>query len=195
MADGGPFSSPKELRDAESVPDERLMRRVQAGDRNAFALLVRRHQTPLLNFFRRLGVKNDGEDLVQETLVRLYNCRRRWKPSGRFSGFLFRIATRIHLDYVRKNGRRRALLMKAARKAEIVQEPPPRADEVVDALARLPLPQRQVVVLKIYHDMKYAEIAEVLEIPEGTAKSRMFNALCALRELLGEGGNEKRPEE
>ena len=77
-----------------------------AGDRDAFELLVRRHHQPLLNFFLRMGVDRDAEDLVQQTFIRLYNYRQRYRPSAKFTTFLYLLARQVWVDELRRRGRR-----------------------------------------------------------------------------------------
>jgi RNA polymerase sigma-70 factor (ECF subfamily) len=180
-----------DVHDSATTPpestDEALMAEIQAGRQHAFEALVRRHQQPLLNFFRRLGVYTDGEDLVQETFVRLFRYRERYRPSAKFTTFLYTVARHVRIDLARKQGRLRLL-------QERVQQEFPAADDGgvaacqrgldVDALLeRLPEKLRSVVVLNIYQGLRYEEIARVLRIPEGTVKSRMFLALAKLREV------------
>ena len=164
------------------------MRRVQADDHEAFAAVIRRYQNPLLNFFRRMGVYTDAEDLVQETFLRLYRYRARYRPSAQLRTFLYRMAGQIFVDHVRKVRRRRKLaqeLRERARDASSEGGARPQDDSPVrEALARLPEPLRQTVVLRVYQELKYAEIAEVMAIPVGTVKSRMFMALRMLREVM-----------
>ncbi len=174
----------------DADPDAGLMLLVQRGDHEAFTQLIHKFQDILLNFFRRMNVNNDAEDLVQETFFRIYRYRLRYRPAARFTTFLFRIARQVHIDWWRKEKKRSTILNRLLRKKEAQQlrTGAHKSNETVDkaeqALMNLPEAMRMVVVLTIYHDLKYAEIADVLEIPEGTVKSRMFHALRTLREML-----------
>lgn len=167
------------------------MLRVAQGDESAFADLVRRHQRPLLNFFLRSGALHESEDLVQETFVRLYRYRDRYQPVARFVTFLYHLARNVWIDRTRRMARTRRL-SDALREEAIHREQThlgPAAGAVMDAataLAALSPKLRDVVVLHIYHGLRYHEIAEVLEIPEGTVKSRMNLAMTALRKALHE---------
>jgi len=163
-------------------------------DHRAFSELVRRYEKKLLNFFARSGVQYDAEDLTQQTFLRLYRYRDRYSPSGaKVSTFLFILARQVWIDELRKRKRRERLAEEFAQEVgDLVA--PPAADMVAgggavdlnDALAKLPPGMRRVVELGVYQDLPYAEIAEILEIPEGTVKSRMFNALALLRGMLRE---------
>ena len=172
--------------------DVELMARVKAGDQNAFVTIVRRYQNLLLNFFRCMGVYTDAEDLAQETFVRLFKYRDRYEPRARFTTFLYLLARQVRVDMLRKTLRREAGMasyLKETENAEPKRDPPAdRFDAVRRALDTLPETLRSVVVLSIYQELKYDEIAAILEIPVGTVKSRMFHALRKLREVIHEHG-------
>lgn len=170
--------------------DYELMDRTRAGDQTAFAALIRRHQGPLLNFFRRLGAGSDAEDLAQEVLLRLYRYRERYVRSAKFTTFLYTLARHTWADHWRKTKRRERI-------EERAEEELPRADDVAaarvsaaldaqHALEQLPEKLRIVLVMSLYQGLKYSEIAEALDIPEGTVKSRVFLALRRLREIYHE---------
>jgi len=166
------------------------MQQACRGDREAFAAIVRRHQRPLLNFFRRCGVSTDAEDLVQQTFLRLYRYRNRYQPRAKLTTFLYLLARQVWIDEIRR--RQRAERLRRGLEAEPPSEPaqtrqPERGGLDIDAaLASLPEGLRLVVVLGMYQDLPYAEIAAALRIPVGTVKSRMFHALRLLRRKMEE---------
>jgi RNA polymerase sigma-70 factor (ECF subfamily) len=184
-----------------SRTDEESMARVaQHNDHEEFARLVRRWETPIYRLCARMtGDPHRGEDLKQETFVRLFEKRKDYQPTGRFSTYLWRIALNICYDELRRRERRREFLRDAPE-----QEPPQGLEErpadypgpdtraaeleegelVRQALLQLPEIYRTVLVLRHYEDMKLAKIAEILEIPEGTVNSRMAEALHRLSALL-----------
>ena len=170
--------------------DRALMLRACAGEREAFAILVARHQQPLLNFFRRAGVYTDAEDMVQQTFIRLYRYRDRYRPSAKLTTFLYLLARQVMIDEARRRRRRERFQESWQEETEQVAAPDtgPKAGRLdLDmALATLPEALRLVVVMGIYQQMPYADIATVLRIPVGTVKSRMFNALRQLRRVLEE---------
>lgn len=181
----------------DSVPlgqmnDADLMLRVRGhDDEAAFALLVSRHQKILLNFFARSGVQYDSEDLVQQTFLRLYRYRQRYVATAKFTTFLFLLARQVWIDELRRRQRRERLAESLAEEPheEFAAPAEPSAGtqgdlDLARALAALPEGLRQVVELAVYQDLPYAEVAEILGIPVGTVKSRMFNALAKLRALL-----------
>lgn len=173
------------------LDDATLMARVRDDDRDAFAVLVQRHQKMLLNFFARSGVQYDCEDLVQQTFLRLYRYRDRYVASAKFTTFLFLLARQVWIDELRRRKRQERLIDGLAAEPLPEQIAPEAADagaagglDLQSALASLPEGLRQVVELGVYQDLPYAEIAEILSIPVGTVKSRMFNALAKLRAFL-----------
>ncbi len=169
-------------------PDAELMRLVRQGEPEAFAALVRRHQNKLLNFFRALGVSNDAEDLVQETFLRLFRYRYRYQPTVRFTTFLYLLARQVRIDRLRKDQRYAALCERASAEHQ-AQAPSPRVPRSTEydweaALNALPDSLREVVILSVYQGLNYDEVADILSIPVGTVKSRMFHAMRRLKAFL-----------
>ena len=167
--------------------DHELMEQIRAGEGNAFPLLIRRYQSPLLNFFRRLGANHDAEDCVQDVFLRLYRYRDRYEPSAKFTTFLYTLARHVWTDRWRKRQRMERIEKRAR------QEMPAENDgnlgrtrDTLDAgqvLTHLPEKLRIVLVMSLYQGLCYDEIAEALQIPAGTVKSRVFLALRRLKEI------------
>jgi RNA polymerase sigma-70 factor (ECF subfamily) len=173
------------------LDDTALMLRVRDDDRGAFEVLVRRHQKMLLNFFARSGVQYDCEDLVQLTFLRVYRYRERYVATAKFTTFLFLLARQVWIDELRRRKRHERLVagLAAEPRAEFVE--PEAADatasggmDLDQAMATLPPGLRRVVELGVYQGLPYAEVGDILEIPVGTVKSRMFNAMAKLRAFL-----------
>lgn len=147
---------------------------------------ARRFEPNLLNFFWRQGVSHfEGEDLVQETYLRLWKYRREYEPTAKLSTFLFLLARQVRVDALRRQTRREQREERWGMEQPVSQ--PPDACEREDvrwALARLSEPLRDVVELGVFQDLPYAEIAKVLGIPVGTVKSRMSNAIRKLKEVM-----------
>jgi RNA polymerase sigma-70 factor (ECF subfamily) len=184
-----------------STSDEQLMWRVKLqDDPQAFASLMARWQKPILRLCVRMtGDQHRAEDLTQTAFSRVFSGRAAWEPSGKFSTFLWRIALNLCHDELRRAKRRgecslEELAEDGARAPAFLaaDEPSPdvqadnreRADLVRQSLLRLAPPYREVVVLRHYERLKFFEIADLLEIPEGTVKSRMAEALNQLTRLL-----------
>ncbi len=170
--------------------DFTLMAQVREGCENAFCQLVERHQRPLLNFFARMGASHHGEDLAQETFIRLWNYREKYKPSAKFTTFLYTLARHAWLDFVRRQIRFKLFSDRYR------EEVPSSTDgglgqlrrklDIQTALGRLSPKLREVLVLAVHQGLAYDEIAEILRIPLGTVKSRVFNALSTLQEMFHE---------
>ena len=170
--------------------DFALMAQVRAGRADAFRTLVERHRRPLLNFFARMGASSHGEDLAQETFVRLWNYRNKYKPTAKFTTFLYTLARHAWLDFVRRQARFQQFSDRYR------EEVPASGDgglgqlrrqlDVQAALDKLPPKQREALVLAVHQGLAYEDIARILRIPVGTVKSRIFNALAVLKETFHE---------
>ena len=167
--------------------DHELMENVRRGEQDAFAVLIRRHQVPLLNFFRRLGANSESEDLVQDVFLRLYRYRDRYVHNAKFTTFLYTLARHVWADRWRKL--QRILRIQERAKQEMITECDGNMGRVRDAmdtqqaLEQLPDKLRIVLVMSICQGLRYNEIGEALGIPEGTVKSRVFLALKRLKEI------------
>ena len=154
-------------------------------------LEARKFEKNLLNFFWRQGVKeSEGEDLVQETYLRLWKYRGEYEPTAKLSTFLFLLARQVRIDALRRQTRREAReeswgMESSSSAAPDVGRVDARED-VRWALAKLSEPLREVVELGVFQDLPYAEVGAILGIPVGTVKSRMSNALKKLKEVLDE---------
>lgn len=173
---------------ASEKSDEALMREASQS-REAFAELIQRHQKSLVNFFGRLGDYSYAEDLTQETFVRLYKYRDRYKANAKFTTFLYTLARRTWVDHRRKC-ERRAVAYEAYAEECYRQQDKGRGGEkerlhaMHRALGDLSEEMRACVVMSVYQGFKYGEIAEILEIPVGTVKTRVYHAMRKLREKL-----------
>ena len=183
------MTTPRHI-DYEALSDPELMDLVKSRQKDAFYTIVNRHQNAMLNFFRHLGVYNDAEDLAQETFLRLFKYRDRYKPKAKFTTFLYMMARQVRIDMLRKLKRKNDLSKKlneaneaAEREVFSGKEPDIDAERL---LKSLPDGMRSVVVLNIYQGFRYQEIADILEIPVGTVKSRMFNALRQMKTLIND---------
>ena len=151
-------------------------------------LEARRFEKNLLNFFWRQGVSySEGEDLVQETYLRLWKYRGEYRPTAKLSTFLFLMARQVRLDALRRDTRRELREERWGKDRPASAEPPfVGRDDVRRAVGRLSDPLREVVELGVFQDLPYAEVGKILGIPVGTVKSRMSNALKKLKEFFDE---------
>ncbi len=183
-------ASPSPSPSAAPAPDDdiALMLRLSAGDEAAFAPLLARHQTPLVNFFVRMGASiHDAEDLTQESFMRLWNYRTRYRPAAKFTTFLYTLARHAWFDHLRKQNRFARFFERCLEDAPTSSDggipQALRAMDLQSALSLLPEKQREVLVLAVCQGQSYADISQVLSIPVGTVKSRVFNALKTLQAL------------
>jgi RNA polymerase sigma-70 factor, ECF subfamily len=173
--------------------DFALMAQVRSGGEEAFRRLVERHRRPLLNFFARMGASTHGEDLAQETFIRLWNYRHKYKPSAKFTTFLYTLARHVWLDFVRRQIRFRLFTGRYREEIPVSTDGGlgklRRKLDIQAALDRLSPKLREVLVLAVHQALSYEEIGAILSIPVGTVKSRVSNALSTLQEMF----HEKRP--
>jgi len=164
-----------------------LMLLIKGGDRNAFEELYRLYQKPLVNYLFRLSWNRAlAEDLLQEVFLRLWKAAASYEPTAKVSTYVFRIAHNLFLN---EAARRREMVLEGA-DAELRQDPASDlarreiTSAVKKAVEALPEGEREVLLLAEYSGFKYAEISEILGIPVGTVKSRMFSATQRLKEAL-----------
>lgn len=179
-------------------PDLELVERWREGDSKAFEALVIRHQRRVFGLlFRMLGNREEAEDAAQETFLNLHRHGHRFRRESRFSTFVYRVAVNAALNRRRSLGRRRAHLERLADRSQTGESAPttPRDPEaqasgdqirrrVQAEIASLAPALRVPLVLFDIEGMPYSEIAGVLDIAEGTVKSRIHRARLALRERL-----------
>jgi RNA polymerase sigma-70 factor, ECF subfamily len=185
-----------------AISDEQAMWRVQMqDDEAAFAQLVRRWEGPIQRLCTRMtGDAHRAEDLTQEAFSRVFAKRKDYQPNGKFSTWLWRIALNLCHDEWRRRQRRDELSLDdtggdaaasvldrlAARELSPDEslDGQERGDLVRGALMQLPETHRAVLILRHYENLKFREIAGVLDVPEGTVKSRMADALTKMSRLL-----------
>lgn len=175
-----------------SAEERELVRRTLGGDREAFRLIVLRHQAGLAELvFRHTGDRAATEDLVQETFLRAYKALDRFDPRFRLSTWLGKVALNVARDHGRRSKVREDGLARIAPRLGS-REPAPlevaaskeAKDHVGRALLDLPEAQREVVLLSTYGGLSQREIALTLDVPLGTVKTRHRTALQRLRDLV-----------
>jgi RNA polymerase sigma-70 factor (ECF subfamily) len=180
--------------------DVELMRRIKEGDVDAFEELFNLYRNPIAKFFYHLCWDyQKTQDYLQEVFLRVWKGAPNFRATGKFSTYLFQIAKNFWLNEVARESRR----IKPVSLTPSHEDAGPGEDiedrragpvehllhgeleeKVREAVASLDDKKKVVFVLSEYQDMKYADIAEILEIPEGTVKSRMTAAERLLREKL-----------
>lgn len=175
--------------------DATIVARVRAGDREAYAELVRRHAPTALRTASLLGAGADAEDVVQEAFVKAYTRLGTFRDGSPFRPWLLRIVTNETRNLHRGAGRRRAREQLAwARTERLLIEAEPldsalsreRREALVEALRRLAERDRQVVVCRYLLGLTEVESSAVLGWPRGTVKSRLSRALGRLETMLRE---------
>lgn len=179
-------------------PDAELVERWQDGDKAAFEALVRRHERRVFGLLMRmLGNRDEALDVAQEAFLNLHRHGHRFRREARFSTFVYRVAANAALNRRRSLGRRRAREEALAQRQQAGFDRPqsPRdpedaavgaeaQEQVQRALLKLPDDLRMALVLYDLEGQSYGDIAQTLQIPEGTVKSRIHRARNALREHL-----------
>jgi RNA polymerase sigma-70 factor (ECF subfamily) len=164
--------------------DEALVARVARGDEAALRELLGRWERRLAHFLHRQTGGRDVEDLYQEVWLRVVRAADRFDTRRRFSTWLFQIAVNLCRDW-----QRRPPPEPHAGGGAVEPSHHDRTEDALDAarlLAVLPEAQREVVVLRYYHDLSEDEVANILDIPTGTVKSRLHHAVARLAALVRE---------
>jgi RNA polymerase sigma-70 factor (ECF subfamily) len=159
--------------------DEALIAEFRRGSREAFEELFARYRQPLYGFFRRrLESRERAEDLTQETFLAVIRGAPRWEPRALVRTWLYGIA--LKLLYAE----RRRLLHNAPSADAVVDEAAETKLWIRQALGRLDATEREILMLREYEQLSYAEIGELLRVPVNTVRSRLFRARMALRGCL-----------
>ena len=185
--------------------DHRLLEATLAGDEAAFAELVRRYRNQITNYvFRMTNDYETAVDLAQETFLRVFRAAERYQTTYAFSTYIYRIATNLAISELRRRKRRRLVSLtgffggREGGEAEAAELDPAdacplqdatlvdgeRREAVARAIATLPEKYRAPLVLRDVEGKSYEDIAGILEMSEGTVKSRISRARGFLREKL-----------
>jgi RNA polymerase sigma-70 factor (ECF subfamily) len=189
-------------RSVEAANDHELLAAIRDGDEAAFQEIVRRYRNPITNFvFRMIDDYERSVELTQETFMRVYTSASRYQANYSFSTYIYRIATNLAISELRKRKRRRFVSLFSPFTNDdgdtIELDPPdsnPLQDEalidterrtaVARAISSLPEKYRAAIVLRDVEGLSYDRIAEVLNLSEGTVKSRINRARNLLKEKL-----------
>ncbi len=176
-------------RDKDLIYQELLVLRCQRGDQAALSELVRTWERRLLYFIRRLvDDEQDAWDILQQTWLKVLRGLAGLREPRHLAPWLYRIARNNALNLGRLRSLQRETLEDYAAGSEPEEDPGPRtlddAEQIHHGLRQLALPHREVLALYFLEDMAVGDIAQVLDIPPGTVKSRLHHARRALRAVL-----------
>jgi RNA polymerase sigma-70 factor (ECF subfamily) len=194
------------------ISDEELLGRLAAGDTSAFDEIFERYHNQIYNFIKK-QVSDAGavEDLVQEVFLRVYKSAKNFDVEKKFSSWLYKIALNEVKRHWKRSSSRQTYSLNTplgdeggdAERADLLEDQRPTPDVSTETLLfsknlrqlidQLPEKQRMVVMLKVYQDLTFEQIAEICECPLSTVLSRMRYAVNKLRRWLGievsEGGD------
>jgi len=180
--------------------DEELVEACQSGEASAFDVLVARWEDRIRGAaYRFLGSDEEARDVAQEAFLRAYQAIGTFKKEARFSSWLYQIATNLCRDRLRRRKTRATVSLEALEESgPVMVETRPGAHErllqrdlaraVRRAVEELPEEQREVVILKEYQDLTFLEIAQALDVPVSTVKTRLYRGLGQLRLRLEREG-------
>lgn len=171
--------------------DNELMFQVRDGEVGRLAILFERHHQKLFNFFIKMTANRDvSEDLVQEVFLRILKYRHTYRGESQFTLWMFRIARNAYTDHFRKNRREESF----DEKVELLSSEAPLPLETIEygqdlnllqkALEKLPAEKREVLVLSRFQNLKYHEIADLMNCTVGTIKTRVHRAIKDLRTIF-----------
>jgi len=186
------------------LSDAEILAEVAAGDIDAYGKIVGRYRGRLYNFvFRFVSDKETAEDIVQETFLRAFRKRKEYRAIANFSTWLFTIAGNLAKSELRRRKRWRLFSLHRDDESDTGMELPDETyrpdkvaessladDQIQDAIASLPENYRQVILLRDVEGMAYQEIAEIVDCPVGTVKSRVNRARLKLQQKLKNEGRD-----
>jgi RNA polymerase sigma-70 factor, ECF subfamily len=194
---------PKDIRNEQmTINDDALMIRFQQGDESAFRRLLERYQDRIINFISRIvGDIDTATDLGQEVFIRVYMNAGRYLPGSQFAPWLYRIASNLAINEIRRKKRWRFISLSdhsdeedSFPQIELSDDTTPSPEEqasqlesaviIEKALAKVPVRYRTPLVLRELEGYDYEEISEILNIPRGTVKSRLNRGRALLKNAL-----------
>ena len=183
----------KGLNDVNLYSDNKLMEDVKDGKVEKMAVLFEKYHVALFNFFMRLtGNRHISEDLIQEVFMRMLKYRTTYQGRSKFTLWMYQIARNAHIDFLRK--KKNTLPLDEQWNEPITTEASPaekleggqEAKLLRQALAQLPLKKREVLILSRYQNLKYKEIAELMDCHIGTVKAHVHRAIKELGKIYFE---------
>jgi RNA polymerase sigma-70 factor (ECF subfamily) len=179
-------TSPAAAQANSATTDEQLMLAFTLGSSDAFNELFRRYKQPMYGFFRRRTIDpSHAEELSQETFFALLRAAARYEPRALFRTYLYAIAFKILRAHRRKSAFRATFF------GHPKSIPDPAKQDATEsglwvrrAVEKLDPIDREILLLREFEQLSYAEIADLLQLPLNTVRSRLFRARTALRNLL-----------
>jgi RNA polymerase sigma-70 factor (ECF subfamily) len=186
------------MRQLEQRGDSLLIRRAKDGDMDAFETLVKKYQKPIYALCRRMtGEHQSADDLSQETFIKAYLSLQKFKDEKSFFSWIRKIALNNSLNYLKKRKREEPLGIREMSATENLSSSPQELPHekllrknmeanFKEALEALPLDQKTVFILRVFENLSYKAIADLLNIPQGTVMSQLSRAREKLKTLLAE---------
>lgn len=185
-----------------AIADCELVARSLRGREDGFNELVRRYQRPIAAYvYRMVGDYDAALDLTQEVFIKVYSSLGRYRAEFKFSTWIYKIAHNASVDYLRRSSSREQAMTSEvdgeeremsvmSRKLSPEQEyaVEERRAEIERVVRQLPSVYRELIILRHQHDLSYDEIAEVMSLPLGTVKNRLFRAREMMRQQFVERG-------
>lgn len=172
----------------ESLSDNELAARAASGSADHFTALVRRYSSAMYRLaYRLIGNESEAEDVAQETFIKLFLALPKADLDPPFKPWLYKIAVNACFSHIRKKKGKHWTGLETADAAARFSDISETVNDRIDAqkaLAGLPLNYRQIVVLRAVEELTFAEISEILDIPEPTARTRFKRAKDSLRQQL-----------
>lgn len=178
----------------QQIPDSALVKQAQKGDRQAFNGLIERYNKAIVNFiYRNINDGSRAEELAQKVFVRCYLNIKHYNQRYKFTTWLYTIAVNLCKNEFRDKTRRpkNIELIELVRTPNIASDSPVQAladkemkEKVSRAVQSLPEDQRQAIIMSVYNDLPYKEIADALKTNENTIKSWVFRGKQMLFEML-----------
>ena len=175
--------------------DEELASRVRSGDVDAFSVLVQRHEDRIFGLaIRIVGRREEARDVAQEVLLGFWQDPGAWKPSAKFTTWLYRVTSNRAISHLRMRSIKRLLSFSDHDPSDTAEDPSPPPDEAVESadrelavqaeVKRLPARQIAAVHLRYQEGLSVAEVAESLGVSLKSAESLLFRARETLRQRL-----------
>lgn len=188
----------QEPADQSAERDVQLMLRIREGDTEAFTALIETHQTRVIGTIAKmLGDDIDAQDLAQQVFIRIWKSAGRYKPTAKFTTWMFTITRNLVFNELRRRSRHPATALQEEEEERAFQAPDPSGadpakqileselqDAIQAAIESLPETQRLAIIMRRYEAMPYEEIGEILGLSIPAVKSVLFRARSELRERL-----------